>query len=248
MLHTIHIKLAIEIQSKWHCGSGEGGLSLNKTVKRDSRNWPHIPGSTLRGVVRESCEKLSRTLAFPSPSDPHQTDLTRSTSWDFQPLGKVCSPVDELFGNRYESGGLFFRDARLSTAPESEPLIQSRICRYRRLGTARQGHLFSTEYMPEMMFKTTIDGYHRDLISSGNEDPPFSYCLLVAGILAVNRLGGDKSTGCGRIRMVIESALFNGTLLEPESIFEYLGLPSIYRLLLEDGGRQCSKRKEIADR
>jgi len=238
-MYTIHLELTIEFQSKWHCGSGEGGLALNRAVKRDARNWPHIPASTLRGVVRESCEKLSRTLDFPHATDPHQTDLTRAGPGAFQPMGKVCSPVDELFGNRYEGSGLFFRDARLSAAPENGTLVQSRICRYRKLGTAKRGHLFSTEYAPPQTFKTTIDGYHYDLICFGDGDLPFAYCLLVAGILSVDQLGSDKSTGCGRAGISIDSALFNDAHVDLIKVFEYLAVAGIYSELLEETKRPC---------
>ncbi|CAN2041386.1 CRISPR-associated RAMP protein [Candidatus Magnetomoraceae bacterium gMMP-15] len=214
-MHQIKLDLTISFTSKWHSGSGEGSLILDRLVRKDARNRPYIPGSTLKGVVRESCEKLSRTLNFPAPTDPHQTDLK-----DFESLK---SPIDRIFGNRYESADLFFRNARLIDEPPYGHLKeQTRICRYRKLGTAKEQHLFSTEYTVPMDFKTRIDGYHRDLISLEENDPPYAYCLLIAGIMTVDRLGGDKSTGNGQVKISVDSIEYNGKLIDLETIFEYL--------------------------
>lgn len=220
MHHILKLELNIRFESKWHTGSGEGDLLLDRLIRRDARNWPYIPGSTLKGVIRESCEKLSRTLDFPDPVDPHQTDL--SLPGAFVPLSKVPSPVDAVFGNKYEEGGLFFRDARLTSEPAYTSFPQSRICMYRKLGTAKDKHLFSSEYAVPMEFKTFVDGYHRDLIFLEQEDPPYAYCLLIAGIMKVEHLGGDKSTGSGRVHITIDSVDYNGRSIPMETVFEYL--------------------------
>lgn len=221
MIHHIKLDFNIQIKSKWHTGSGEGNLVLDRLTKRDARNRPFIPGSTLKGVIRESCEKISRTLKFPEPSDPHQTDLKIQDS--FKALKELKSPVDRLFGNKFEGGHIFFRDARLEDDPPyGSQRTQSRTCRYRMLGTAKDKHLFSTEYVSAMDFKTTIDGYHKDLNSFVEEDPPFAYCLLIAGIMNVDHLGGDKSTGSGEVRILIERIEYNGKPVLLETIFEYL--------------------------
>ncbi len=221
MLHNIKLDLSICFKSKWHAGSGEGSLLLDRLVRRDARNFPYIPGSTLKGVIRENCEKLSRTLKFPEPSDPHQTDLTIRDN--FKPLNESDSPVDRIFGNKYEGGCLFFRDARLDKKPPHRFLKeQSRICKYRKLGTAKEQHLFSSEYAIPMKFKTKIDGYHDDLVYLEQGDPPYAYCLLIAGIMKTDRLGGDKSTGSGQVEISFDSIEYNGEQLDKESVFEYL--------------------------
>ena len=104
-MHHITIDLKIAFDSKWHCGSGEGGLLTDRLISRDSRDRPYIPGSTLKGVVRESCEKLSRSLGFPDPCDPHKEDLVVNPGI-FLPLSEARSPVDRVFGNKYEEGRL----------------------------------------------------------------------------------------------------------------------------------------------
>lgn len=221
MYHNIKIAFGIQNTSKWHAGSGESSLRVDRLIRRDARGWPFIPGSTLKGVVRESCEKLSRTLEFPEPSDPHQIDLT--THDGFYPLEKLESPVDRIFGNRYQSGQLFFRDARLDTQPPSHFVgDRTRIGAYRVIGTAKEHHLFSSEYTSPITFSTRIEGHHRNLVALDENDPPYAYCLLIAGIMSIDRLGGDKSTGCGKVRVNINSIEYNGQFLDKESVFEYL--------------------------
>ena len=221
MKHKIHICLTIRCASKWHAGSGEGSLVIDRLVRKNARNNPYIPGSTLKGVVRENCEKLSRTLNFPDPSDPHNTDLTVRDN--FHPLNKLDLPVDRLFGNKYEGGCLFFRDARpKEELPYHFLKEQSRICRFRMLGTARDQHLFSSEYAVPVDLRTEIDGYHDDLDCFDESSPPYAYCLLIAGIMMLERIGGDKSTGSGKVEVLLDSIEYNGKSIGGESVFEYL--------------------------
>jgi CRISPR/Cas system CSM-associated protein Csm3 (group 7 of RAMP superfamily) len=222
MRHNIGLELTVCFKSKWHAGSGESSFVTDRLIGRDAQNRPYIPGSTLKGVIRESCEKLSRTLGFPAPLDPHETE---EFSEAFAPLNMLESPVDRIFGNKYQSGNLFFRDARLEGYPPYRSLReQSRICKYRRLGTARDQHLFSTQYAAPMTFKTRIDGHHEILAFLFEEHPPFAYCLLIAGIMATDRLGGDKSTGSGQIEISFDSVRYNGEEFSEnmDTIFEYL--------------------------
>lgn len=232
MQHNIKIALDLHFISKWHAGSGESSLSIDRLIQRDARGWPFIPGSTLKGMVRENCEKLSRTLNFPEPADPHQIDLTIQDR--FQPLDKLESPVDRIFGNKYQSGNLFFRDARLDTPPPHYFVRnQSRTSVYRVLGTAREHHLFSSEYVAPMTLSTLIEGYHRKMTYLNEGDTPYEYCLLIAGIMSLERLGGDKSTGSGKVRIQINSIEYNGISLDKESVFEYLD-EELYRLTKEE--------------
>jgi hypothetical protein len=176
-------------------------------------------------VIRESCEKLARTLGFPEPSDPHQTRLTHPAT--FAPLSRVTSPVDAIFGNRYEEGGLFFRDACLTSEPVYDHRFQTRVCMNKILGTAKEKHLFGSEYaLPsesiEEPLSSVISGAHRYLLCDSSEDPPLAYCVLVAGILSVDRIGGDKSTGSGSATIVIDAIEYNGQPISAGDVLDYL--------------------------
>ncbi|MEW6296028.1 MAG: RAMP superfamily CRISPR-associated protein [Candidatus Diapherotrites archaeon] len=221
---TLELRLEIEFLSKWHSGSGEGGLSANRLIRRDARGWPFIPASTLKGVIREQCEKLCRTLAekYWLPLDPHERDLRRPGA--FAPLSQAPSPVETIFGTNYEEGGLFFRDAYLIAEPYQDHFYQTRTRLHRLLGTAKEQHLFTTEYALPQTFTTTITGYHRHrtLAAFQEGDLPYAYCLLVAGILSVEFLGSDKSSGSGGVRLHIPTLNYKGQTREVEEVFEYL--------------------------
>ena len=220
MRHNLKINLTICFKSKWHTGSGEGGFLVDRLIRKDARGWPCIPGSTLKGVIRENCEKLSRTLGFPAPLNPHETE---PSSKAFALLNTLDSPVDRIFGNKYQSGNLFFRDARLKEEPPHRFLReQSRICSYRKLRTAKDQHLFSTQYAGVAEFETRINGYHEDLAFVFEEDPPCAYCLLIAGIKMTDRLGGDKSTGSGRINIRFDTIEYNGEPVSMDTVLDYL--------------------------
>ncbi|MDM8538278.1 RAMP superfamily CRISPR-associated protein [Desulfobacterales bacterium HSG17] len=217
MHHYLKLKLTIQFESRWHTGSGEGNILTDRLIQKDARGMPHIPGSTLKGVIRESCEKLSRTLGFPEPSNPHSTDIKFPGS--FNALNKAPSPVDRLFGNKFEEGGIFFRSARLTENVHHHFFTQSRVRMNRKLGTGRDQHLFSSEYGLPMSFETSIDAHHQALAILEEDDPPYAYCLLIAAILMVDRLGGDKSTGAGQLpnNITIESMIYNNNAISIEN-------------------------------
>lgn len=54
--------------------------------------------------------------------------------------------------------------------------------------------------------------------------PPYAYCLLIAGILAVERIGGDKSGGAGRLAtpMTLRHMEYNGAPVDLDDVFALL--------------------------
>ncbi|MEW6140297.1 MAG: RAMP superfamily CRISPR-associated protein [Thermodesulfobacteriota bacterium] len=222
MGHHIRLDLQIVFTSRWHAGSGESSLMTDRLVRRNGRNRPFIPAATLKGIVRQSCEKLSRTRGFPDPSDPHQSDLTEQGG--FVPSAQMTSPVDRLFGTRFEPGGLFFRDAYINDGV-ADTLVQHRVARHRVLGTAKEKQLFTTEYSIPEVLCARIDGWHKKLVTLDDDNPPYEYCLLVAGILAVDKIGGDKSTGSGWLKQIgLKSGQYNGSALDLDKALDLLDL------------------------
>jgi len=231
-MHRITLDLAIKFGSRWHAGTGEGSLTVNRIFRRDSANLPYIPGSTLKGIVRESCERLCRTFGFPEPHDPHAANIRDKGV--FGPLDQVTSPVDALFGNKFESGEIFFRDVRLDREAEAGKTCEiARTSMYRGLRTVREHHLFTSEYAGEECYQTTIDGFHQHLLATAQNDIPIAYCLLIAGILNIDRIGAEKSTGCGVVDISITKIEYNGRPIKTEEIFDYLD-SEMYEICLED--------------
>lgn len=211
MAHRVRLVLHICFRSRWHAGSGEGNLMTDRLIRRDGLNRPFIPGSTLKGIVRQSCEKLCHARGFRNLPSPHHTNAIQSHS-----------PVDCLFGTTYEPGQLFFRDARLRDNQDCLPLVWNRVARHRILGTAKNKQLFSTEYNIPCTLTTTIDGWHENLLTLDTNSPPYEYCLLIAGILAVDRIGAEKSTGAGWLtEITLDDALYNGAKIDLDTVFDW---------------------------
>lgn len=56
------IEITITMQSDWHVGTGMGRGELDSVVQRDGDNLPYIPGKTLTGILRDSCEQVALGL------------------------------------------------------------------------------------------------------------------------------------------------------------------------------------------
>ncbi|MFW5961165.1 MAG: RAMP superfamily CRISPR-associated protein [Desulfohalobiaceae bacterium] len=203
-MHQINIDLEIIFPGKWHSGSGEGGFLTDRLVRLDSRKKPYVPASTLRGVVREQCERLSRTLGLPDCSNPH----SRDAGWH-QPWSDLRSPVDQLFGTKCVSSTLFFQDARMDEGLLFPTMTISRTAMYRALGTGRDKHLFQTEYANPAVLHTKIRGWHQELTAMDEKSLPIAYVLLLLALQSVDRLGGDKSTGKGSCELQVKNVVYN---------------------------------------
>jgi CRISPR-associated protein Csx10 len=54
--------LIVTMKSDWHVGAGMGRGELDSIVQRDDDNLPYIPGKTLTGILRDSCEQVALGL------------------------------------------------------------------------------------------------------------------------------------------------------------------------------------------
>lgn len=55
------IKYKLEFFSYWHCGSGlSAGADVDQLVVKDNNGLPFVPGKTIKGLIREAAEELSR--------------------------------------------------------------------------------------------------------------------------------------------------------------------------------------------
>ena len=216
-MHTIKIDLKIHLDVPWHAGSGWGGAVTDRIVLRDEQNRPFLPGSTLKGVVREACEKLSRTLSLPEPADPHAGMLPMN-----------LSPVDRLFGTPRQGDCLFFRDA-VAKDNSLLPMIQlSRTKMQRGLGTVLEHHLFTTEASPPCQLETAIVGWHETLFCPDNSYPPFEYALLWAALRSVERVGSCKSVGWGHCRLELLAFEYGGRAVADREFVDLLEFSELY--------------------
>jgi hypothetical protein len=106
---------------------------------------------------------------------------------------------------------LFFSDAVCrKTSEDARTSVVTRTSMDRATNTVRHERLFSTEVTDRgssdkaggarSEFQGQIRGWHAAgaVTQGGDGEFPFEYELLVAGLLHLGRLGGDKSIGRGR--------------------------------------------------
>lgn len=86
-------------------------------------------------------------------------------------------------------------------------------------GTVLEGHLFTTESVEptEGPLEGRIRARHpAEVLTQDGDGFPFEYALLLAALLSVDSLGGNKSAGLGRchINIADNSLQWNGQPLE----------------------------------
>src|SRR5260370_37610457 len=101
----IQIDYTLQFLTPFHCGTGTRVGIIDRTVARDSNGKLYVPGSTLKGVLREYCEQLSRFyVPDMQVTSPHNAGAV------VKGQGQVISMVTRIFGSQYHPGRLFFDD------------------------------------------------------------------------------------------------------------------------------------------
>lgn len=212
--YQLDVKIKINPTSFWHIGSGLGHAGLHRLALKDGLNRPYISGSHLKGILRQSCEDLAETIGLDTVS-PHRIDKIEG----FTSSQKTPFIIDRLFGSRFEGGKLFCRPAywtgnvQETFYEKAHIKVQARTAIDRALQTSKAKHLFQTEYVHRGFFSTTISGRHKFLTVEQKGDWPIEYALLLGGLCILDRMGGDRTHGKGRIVIEIEEILYNGEVL-----------------------------------
>ncbi|HYU71689.1 MAG TPA: RAMP superfamily CRISPR-associated protein [Ktedonobacteraceae bacterium] len=259
--NRIQIEYELEFSAPFHCGTGVRSGLIDRSVMRDGGRYLYVPGSTIKGVVRELCEQLAR---FYEDSDdtmrariasPHDKVIA------LKDLGAKPTLVTRIFGSQVRPGLLCFNDAQQTKGDKKqygtreEPKLyqnmqtdlytQVRLNRPTR--TAVRGALYSSEFgVRKMVFQGSIVGglecipirTEIDEIFSGKDDgPTYSLLLLLAGLYMIERLGGNKSTGKGECHCTITQLKINNTIITAEqrkSWLQRLNVLSYYSLMLQE--------------
>jgi CRISPR/Cas system CSM-associated protein Csm3 (group 7 of RAMP superfamily) len=123
----IHLSYALTFLTPFHIGTGLSSGLLDRTVVRDAQDYLYVPGSTIKGGVREHCEQLERSLGpvyqFNSNKDQpgSKTNTSLDDDWIASPhnnkralynLSQHIPMVTRLFGASGYRGTLYFEDAR----------------------------------------------------------------------------------------------------------------------------------------
>lgn len=237
----LEIHYRIRFVTPFHLGTGvtsgliDSTTARERTASRIDDGLLYVPASTLKGTIRDHCEQIALLAGFPG-RDPYEA----STAYTPMPN----HPIDRLFGSARRPGTLWFADGRL--VEEQQQLLADALARampplgwqsfYRtRVAlshirrTALTGRLFSVELgLPGMEFEASVRGRVQGQPIPGAEE--LATCptlLLVAGMLMVDRLGGQKSSGSGRCELNITSLRINDKEIAPETLLQHLEVLSV---------------------
>jgi len=258
-IDRIQICYALEFSAPFHCGTGVRSGLIDRSVMRDGGGYLYVPGSTIKGVVRELCEQLARFY-----EDSDDTIRTRIASPHdkaiaLKDLGAKPTLVTRVFGSQICPGRLFFNDAQqedkqrydIPKAPKRYQNMQTDLYTQVRLNrstrTAVRGALYNSEFgVRKMVFQGSIVGSLEcipisteidEMFSGKDDESTYSLLLLLAGLYMIERLGGNKSTGKGECRCIITQLKINNTTIAPEQWkiwLQHLNVLSFYSLVLQE--------------
>ena len=217
-------------KGRWHIGSGYQSAVADRLLRRMGgvKGDPFVPGSQLKGVLRHQCERLALALGFEA-INPHAVtpEDEKALVTHFTPLANSKLIVDRLFGSRYQGECLFITNAMPVSSDsdaENKPVVQTRTAMDRVTGTVMEQHLFTTELVEaEINLRGHIRGRHpAGVLTQYDNGFPYEYALLVAGILSLETLGGDKSTGLGRCKVKLEGKklCWNGNPIKQDDVLQ----------------------------
>lgn len=225
----LHISYTLTFTAPFHMGTGISAGLLDRTVIRNANGYLYVPASTLKGVLREHCEQLSRfylpTLQIASP---HVTDAALTE------FGNEPTLISRIFGSPLYPGGLHFENATQSADDldsysigrveykEAQVNIATQVRINRLTCTAVDRALYTSEFgIRELTFIGTIRGQLKctpiDTLAATlpldkegyTITPTYSLLLLLAGLLLIERIGGNKSTGKGQCMCTITEVMLD---------------------------------------
>jgi CRISPR/Cas system CMR subunit Cmr4 (Cas7 group RAMP superfamily) len=248
----IHISYEITFATPFHCGTGLRVGLIDRTIVRDQNGYLYVPGSTIKGVVREHCELLARLY---EDNLDEARDLIASPHDEKVALWAITHPptmITRIFGAQHSPGLLFFDDAHQREEDkeqydsreedgkgkykslQTDLYTQVRLDRITR--TATQGALYTSEFgVKDIAFKGSISGWLNclEIEDLPNDGPTYSLLLLIAGLRMVERLGGNKSTGKGKCSCEVREVKINGSDQNWPDWLKHLEHLSLYSLVNE---------------
>lgn len=240
--------VTILLESALHAGAGYRRGMIDKAVMRDGRGQVYLPGSSLKGKVREACEWIatSQGLACCLPPDPKGVcghcivcrifgapggwqDETTSLYWD---NAYLTSEWQKAAGNKKENKDK--DQLKLSYSRTHVGISRSR-------GVAHEGLLFSGEFSAEgLSLQTRLNGCLSLTPILEEQGRYYELILLVAGLKLVDEVGGNTSRGAGRChitlpqQMGIQSPDYGEEKLEIDWLIDRLELLSLYKEEVEE--------------
>ncbi len=246
-MKTEHIQIDYELTftSAFHFGTGMRGGLVHRLVARDADGFLYVPGSTLKGALRERCEQLAKLFDLQITS-PHTEDFREANRRD-------PDIVARIFGSRFMPGQVYFDDAQMTQSTrdlfetDTEHLKsklqawqverRTQVSLSRATRTAQSGMLFTSEYgVPNLIFEGSIVGLLAGfpLGSDKGNKGTYSLLLLLAGLKSLDRLGGSKSSGAGQVVCQLTDCKVDGQVTAPDNLIKRLEEIEYYWLVREE--------------
>jgi CRISPR/Cas system CMR subunit Cmr4 (Cas7 group RAMP superfamily) len=217
----VQIDYELQFAAPFHFGTGIATGSIDRTVIREAGGALYVPASTFKGVLREQCEQLCR-FYWPNAqtASPHDAYATLAQ------FGKAPTLISRIFGSPLSPGGFRFNDARQGQETQKmykdmQTSISTQVRIDRVTRTAVHEALYTSEFgTRSLVFEGTIKGalnctpIEEFAVTMPSKEPytltpTYSLLILLAGLLMVERLGGNKSTGKGQCRCCMTDILLD---------------------------------------
>lgn len=247
-MDRVLIRYQLDFTSPSHFGTGFRAGLVQRAVCRGDDGYLYVPGSTLKGALRERCEQLAALFRL-KRHDPH------GDAAGLAEFHRLPSIIDVIFGSRTRPARLSFDDAQLTADAKQlfdgegadqrrylgrQTFQRTQVGMSRITGTARSQQLYTSEFgLNGLSFSGSISGLLQPTPTPAGETPRhLALALLVAGLLALDRLGGSKSTGAGQLSCRLTGdILLNGEERAPAALLEDLVDLEWYDYYHEEAGQ-----------
>jgi CRISPR/Cas system CSM-associated protein Csm3 (group 7 of RAMP superfamily) len=225
-----------------YIGTGFSRGLVNRTVVRNRDGLVYVPGSALKGKVREACESLARLYEItdcraprPGSSPAHQADCL------------IC----RMFGAPAQPSRLRWRSAQLTQewmnalkpanvggTVYGQTLTRTQVQLSRRRGMAAEAHLYTSEYTLEnltFISSPAIEGYLALTPVTGEPGLFYEVILLLCGLKMLATIGGSVSRGAGQCSVTLPEKIQIGEQeMEIEHYLNNLEYLYLYRDEIEE--------------
>lgn len=212
--YTLHIK------GDLHSGTGMGlpGL-IDELVLRDADGLAYLPGSHIKGLVRDSCYRLWQAQGEDNLICEGQKEWMQHTTGPEPEASLFCSMqgrdlclICALFGAASTKGGFWFSPAKYPDAKDlaaldlgtSDGALRAQTALDPLTKRAKPNQLFQIEVVQPL---DQFEGEFHFLGWAGKPrlDDDNLVAWLTASLLFTRRLGGNRRRGWGRSRFSLDT-------------------------------------------
>jgi CRISPR/Cas system CSM-associated protein Csm3 (group 7 of RAMP superfamily) len=205
----LDLPLTITVEGPLHIGTGYDRGLIQRTVARDANGNVYIPGSSLKGKVRNACENLARLAGLKVCDAPRPETMCGGRG---AARCLVCRVFGTPGGNAPDGRELFWHDAhptgkwrgltatrdRPKAWPVGQTMARTQVQLSRARGMAAEDRLYTSEFATRgLEFTGRVSGWLKATPCSAGVGY-YEVNLLLAGLRLVETLGGGRSRGAGR--------------------------------------------------